>query len=179
MTSLPSHRSAFALAALALCATSSRAATPASYCTATGGAATTLRAYSGTNNAPRNWVAYGGVVQACIYTADDGSQITLWDSTLASPAPTMAALAYYAQVPYAGGGPGNPSTYYCEQLKGAWQVGNGIDGGGWAAAKGANVYGMCVFADGSAIDAWGLMYHSVGTVRGVDLASVLRFANPY
>jgi len=167
------------LTASALFAPATALAAGSAYCTSTGGTATKLRAWAGTNRLPIDWVAYGGIVDACIYEAGDGSQITLWSSTLASPAPTMAALAYYAKTPYVGGGPGNPSVHYCEQLGGAWLIGNGVDGGGWAASRGGRLYGMCVFADGSAIDAWGLLYHSNDIVRGIDLSSVLRFANPY
>ena len=90
----------------------------------------------------------------------------------------MAALAYSAEVP-SNGGVGNPSLAYCLQLGGAWQVGNGLDGGGWATGRGERVYTMCVFADGSAIDTWGLLYHSANIIRGKDLATVLKFANPY
>jgi hypothetical protein len=31
----------------------------------------------------------------------------------------------------------------------------------------------------SSIDSWGLAYHSVGTIRGVDLDGVLRYPSPY
>lgn len=180
----PCTAAAFSIVALAAASlfsvTPAVAAEPASgsYCTSTGGVASTMRPWSGANNSPREWVAYGGSVSACTYTAEDGSQITLWNSTLTSAAPTMAALAYYAKVPL-GSGSGNPSLYYCEQLKGAWMIGNGLDGGGWADSRGGRIYSMCVFADGSAIDAWGLAYHSNGTVRGIDLATVLKFPSPY
>jgi hypothetical protein len=187
MHALPLPASALAtlaLAATALLSAPAHAARPdtgdkGAYCTSTGGTATTMRAWAGTNNDAHLWVPYGGIVQACTYTSSDTSQIVIWQNTLGSPVATMAALAYYAKVPYAGGGPGNPSTYYCEQLKGAWQVGNGLDGGGWANGRGQEVYGMCVFADGSAIDAWGLLYHSNDIVRGIDLGTVLKFPNPY
>jgi hypothetical protein len=36
-----------------------------------------------------------------------------------------------------------------------------------------------MFPDLSSIDSWGLAYHSVGTIRGKDLAKVLRYPNPY
>ncbi len=35
---------------------------------------------------------------------------------------------------------------------------------------------MCVFPDGSMIDEWGLAYHSDGTVRGADLATMFVYA---
>jgi len=150
------------------------------YCASTGGVPSTLRAWANTNDSnPKNWVPYGGRIHACTYTAPDTSQITLWETTLQSPVATMAALAYYAEVPPQGGGGGNPSLGYCVQLGGAWQIGNGLDGGGWATGRGERVYSMCVFADGSAIDAWGLFYHSANIVRGIDLATVLKFPDPY
>jgi hypothetical protein len=36
-----------------------------------------------------------------------------------------------------------------------------------------------VFPDNSTIDSWGLLYHTNGIVRGIDLATVLRYPNPY
>jgi hypothetical protein len=144
------------------------------YCTSTGGVPSTMRAWANGNGNPKDWVPYGGRIHACTYTAPDTSEITLWESTLQSPVATMAALAYYAEVPPQGGGGGNPSLGYCVQLGGAWQIGNGLDGGGWAIGRGERIYSMCVFADGSAIDSWGLFYHSANIVRGIDLATVLK-----
>jgi putative hemolysin len=148
------------------------------YCASTGGVPAKMHTWSGTNNDPSQWVQYGGNQLACVYTAADSSQIAIFESTLESKKPTMAALAYYAEVPY-NGGVGNPSLAYCVQLGGAWQVGNGLDGGGYATAPGERVYSMCVFGDGSSIDTWGLFYHSANIVRGIDLSTVLKFANPY
>jgi putative hemolysin len=148
------------------------------YCTSTGGVAAKMYPFSGTNNDPSQWMQYGGKEMTCTYTAPDTSEITLFESTLESKKPTMAALAYYAEVP-SNGGVGNPSLAYCLQLGGAWQIGNGLDGGGWATGPGARVDTMCVFSDGSAIDTWGLLYHSAGIVRGQDLSLVLKFKNPY
>jgi hypothetical protein len=34
---------------------------------------------------------------------------------------------------------------------------------------------LCMFADGSAIDEWGITYYSDGTVRGADLATKMRY----
>jgi len=148
------------------------------YCTSTGGVPAKMHTFAGTNNDASQWVQYGGNELACTYTADDTSQITIFEHTLESRKPTMAALAYYAEVPPKGG-VGNPSLAYCVQLGGAWQVGNGFDGGGWATGVGERVYSMCVFGDGSAIDTWGLFYHSADIVRGIDLGTVLRFHDPY
>ena len=169
----PAHAAGKATAA----ATDGRDA--AAYCSSTGGVPSKMFPFSGMNNDPKLWMRYGGEVAACTYTNADTSSITLWQSTLASPAPTMAALAYYAQVPQTGGGPGNPAPAYCNQLGGAWMVGNGLDGGGWSTKRGGTAISMCVFADGSAIDDWGLLYHAYSITRGIDLATVLKFANPY
>jgi hypothetical protein len=37
------------------------------------------------------------------------------------------------------------------------------------------VMNLCVFADGSAIDEFGIMYYAAGTVRGADLAPLSRY----
>jgi putative hemolysin len=148
------------------------------HCTATGGVASTMYAWANTNADADQWMQYGGKVAACTYTAADSSQITIWSKTLDSKLPTMAALAYYAEVAYTGSG-GNPADGYCIQLGGSWQIGDGVSGGGWATDRGQNVYGMCSFADGSSIDGWGLLYHAYNIVRGQDLSTVLRFKNPY
>ena len=37
------------------------------------------------------------------------------------------------------------------------------------------VMNLCVFADESAIDAFGLWYHGDGTIRGADLATKFRY----
>ena len=34
---------------------------------------------------------------------------------------------------------------------------------------------LCVFPDLSFIDEWGLAYHSDGTIRGIDLATVMAY----
>jgi len=167
-------------ASLACAASAASASDMTTYCTDTTGVATEMHPYSNTNSEPKLWMAYGGKAQACTYTNADTSRITIWLTTLTSSKPTMAALAYYAKVK-PGKSQGNPSDAYCNKLGGSWQIGNGADGGGWAAQRSADVwiYDMCVFADGSAIDAWGLFYHSADIIRGIDLATVLKFPNPY
>ena len=37
------------------------------------------------------------------------------------------------------------------------------------------VVALCVFADLSFIDEWGLAYHSNGDIRGADLATVMKY----
>lgn len=149
------------------------------YCASTGGALEKVHPWGNTNAAPKDWVRYGGSTEACTYTADDGSRITIWAATLSSKLPTMAALAYYAKVPWNGRGSGNPATLYCIQLGGTEVIGVIGSGSGWAANAGDDPHAMCMFADMSAIDDWGLLYHTNDIIRGKDLSQVLKFANPY
>lgn len=171
------------LAALALAAAGTAHAASTAWCSSTGGTPERLFAFGNTNAAPHLWMAYGGELQACAYSGVDEngytSTITLTEATLESPLPTMAALAYYAKVPWNGTGFGNPAFLYCLQLGGTEQIGAVGSGSGWAHRKGAEVHNLCVFADQSAIDDWGLLYHSNDIIRGIDLTSVLKFANPY
>jgi|SRR5580700_3944481 len=81
----------------------------AAYCTATGGLVEVRYAVYGTNNSQQNWLPLAGVEPFCQYTlAADGSRIHLSLDTLFTTKPTLAALAYYAQVPWNGQGNGNP-----------------------------------------------------------------------
>lgn len=150
----------------------------ASYCTSTGGVSTVTHPYSNTNSDASQWVRYGGTRTMCTYTSTDGSSIQIFNSTLASTYPTMAALAYYAQVPMGSGG-GNPADAYCISLGGTFNIGVPGSGSLWTTKPGVVNGDMCMFADGSGIDAWGLAYHSASIIRGIDLATVLKFANPY
>jgi hypothetical protein len=53
-------------------------------------------------------------------------------------------------------------------------------GGGWVQFGSIDqVLEACIFPDDSTIDSWGLLYHSVGTIRGTDLSTVLKYSNPY
>ena len=112
----------------------------------------------------------------------DGSRIYAELSTLYTEEPSLAALAYYAEVTYNGNCNGNPASCYCSQLGGSDLFG-GINaaGGGWVKKSDPDdpVLEACIFPDMSTIDSWGLFYHSAGIIRGKDLSKVLRFANPY
>ena len=151
------------------------------YCTSTGGLVEVRYAVYGTNNAQQDWLPLAGVETFCQYTlAADGSRIHLSLETLFTTKPTLAALAYYAQVPWNGQGNGNPASYYCTQLGGAEIGATDLAGGGWVAVGGIDqILEACVFPDNSTIDSWGLFYHSDSIVRGIDLSTVLKYANPY
>jgi hypothetical protein len=122
-----------------------------------------------------------GSADFCQFTsAKDGSQINVLLSTLFTKEPSLAALAYYAQVPM-GECQGNPGSCYCTLIGGTDLFG-GINaaGGGWVLESDPNdVLEACIFPDLSSIDSWGLAYHSADIVRGKDLAKVLRYPNPY
>ena len=101
-------------------------------------------------------------------------------NTLYSTKPTLAALAYYAELKmskqcrkYLA----DPAVCYCRQeLFGADFF---TTGGSWVPAgqrpNGNNRTPFCVFSDFSVVDSWGLTYHSAGIVRGMDLSKVLRY----
>ena len=170
-----------AAAATLLPATAAHAAPAADngYCASTGGALTKVHPYGNTNSDAVNWVQYGGSAQACTYTDENGASITAWATTLISKKPTMAALAYYAKVPWNGQGNGNPAALYCIQIGGTQVIGAIGSGSAWATTAGADRRSMCMFADMSAIDDWGLLYHANDIIRGKDLSTVFKFPNPY
>jgi hypothetical protein len=135
------------------------------YCVKTGGVVLLRVPEYGTNGSsplvlanPRNF---------CEYTARDGSSIDVLGTTLYAVKPTLAALAYYAEIP----------SCYCTLLGGSDSFG-GINaaGGGWV--FNANVLEACVFPDESSIDSFGLFYHSANIIRGRNLANVLRYKGP-
>jgi len=144
------------------------------YCQKTGGSVVVRVPEYGTNGGkplvlanPRNW---------CEYTAHDGSKIDVLGATLYATKPSLAALAYYAEV-QPGQCNGNPASCYCSLLGGTDLFG-GINaaGGGWVGPGGLNdVLDACIFPDESSIDSFGLFYHSQDIIRGKDLAKVLRY----
>jgi putative hemolysin len=141
------------------------------YCVKTGGAVLLRVPEYGTNGS--NPLVLANPRNFCEYTARDGSQIDVLGSTLYATKPTLAALAYYAEV-QPGSCQGNPASCYCSLLGGSDSFG-GINaaGGGWVIAT--NVLEACVFPDESSIDSFGLFYHSANIVRGKNLAKVLRY----
>ena len=152
------------------------------YCIQKGGQVVDRMPYYGTNNS--NPLRLAGSQKFCQFTAHDGSRIHALLSTLYATAPTLAALAYYAQVPFDGTGcVGNPGSCYCSQLGGTDLFGGkNLGGGGWVTSDPNNVdltLEACIFPDLSSIDSWGLTYHSVGIIRGQNLHHSLRYKDPY
>ncbi len=151
-----------------------------SYCAQTGGILQMRQAVYGTNNAPADWLPLATTQEFCVYKGSDDSTINLAVATLQATKPTLAALAYYAQVPWNGVGNGNPASFYCTQLGGAEIGATSAGGGAWVATSNPDrELETCVFPDNSTIDSWGLLYHSNNIIRGIDLSTVLKYPNPY
>jgi len=150
----------------------------AKYCVSKGGELELRTPYYGTNDP--NPLRLDGARWFCQFTAKDGSRIHLLLTTLYSPQPTLAALAYYAQVPLGTGCTGNPASCYCSLLGGSDLFGGISAAGGAWVLKGAIDEDLeaCIFPDLSSIDSWGLAYHSAGIIRGRNLANVLRYHKP-
>jgi hypothetical protein len=152
------------------------------YCVSSGGEVDYRQPYFNTNGPEQGWLRLAGSRPFCKFTSqDDGSRIHVELSTLYTTKPSLAALAYYAEVQL-GTCNGNPASCYCTLLGGSDSFG-GINaaGGGWVQKSDPvdTVLEACIFPDMSSIDSWGLAYHSVGTIRGADLDGVLRYPNPY
>ncbi len=113
-----------------------------------------------------------GSAEFCQFTANDGSRIHVLLETLYATQPSLAALAYYnPPTPKPPPNSGNPASFYCSQLGGSE-----LFGGGWVGAGSVDhVLEACIFPDISSIDSWGLYYHARGIIRGVRLATVLRY----
>ncbi len=152
------------------------------YCVNHGGEVDTRAPYFNTNDAEQGWLRLSGDRQFCKFTSKDGSRIHILISTLYSDQPTMAALAYYAKVPYGGTCNGNPGSCYCSQLGGTDLFGGiNLNGGGWVMKSDPvdTVLEACIFPDLSSIDSWGLTYNQAGIIRGKNLAKILRYPDPY
>ena len=153
------------------------------YCVNHGGEVDTRAPYFNTNAEEQAWLRLSGDRQFCKFTSKaDGSRIHILLSTLYSDQPTMAALAYYAKVPYGGTCNGNPGSCYCSQLGGTDLFGGiNLNGGGWVMKSDPvdTVLEACIFPDLSSIDSWGLTYNQAGIIRGKNLAKILRYPDPY
>jgi putative hemolysin len=153
------------------------------YCTSKGGQLVTRVATWNTNADPQAWLQLAGKSEFCEFESGSGqnaTRISVDLTTLYSQQPTMAAIAYLSKVP-----PltppqpsANPAAYNCtNQLGGAADFGNTATPGGWVDTTQPvfKVMNYCVFADGSAIDEFGILYYATGAVRGADLAPILRY----
>jgi len=153
------------------------------YCVKKGGEVDLREPYFNTNDDEKNWLRLSGSRLFCKFTSKkDQSRIHVLLSTLYSQKPTLAALAYYAEVPYNGSCNGNPASCYCSQIGGSDLFGGiNANGGAWVQKSDPidTALEACIFPDMSTIDSWGLTYHQAGEIRGKDLSKVLRFPDPY
>jgi hypothetical protein len=153
------------------------------YCTEQGGMLVDRVATWNTNADQSAWLELAGRMRLCEFEMGEGdstTRISVDLVTLYSEEPTLAGLAYLSKVPPTlPTNSGNPAAYNCAQgLGGATQWGNtSASGGGWVdtSQKTFVVMNLCMFADGSAIDEWGITYYADGTVRGADLATKMRY----
>lgn len=181
---LPALAAATALVVLAACGSddgtsSSGGAAAADVCTNAGGTIETRQAYWGTNLDQSSWVQLAGSIDLCRFEADDQSRIYIDATSLAADRPSLAAAAYLAKLPLPStDGGANPAAVDCATTVGGTSTwGSGSNGGGWVNLDDSTftVLDLCVFADGSAIDQWGIAYYSGGVVRGADLAPMFQF----
>ncbi len=169
-----------ALSATPAVAASRDSAAGGAYCVNNGGVVQVRQATFGTNGGTPLKLA--GVKAFCQFTSKkDGSSISVLIDTLTTKKPTLAALAYYAEVTSDGSTcQGSPGSCYCSQLGGTDLFG-GVNaaGGGWVlTTDSTDALDACIFPDESSIDSYGLFYHSAGIVRGKNLAKALVYQNP-
>ena len=154
------------------------------YCTDQGGMLVDRVATWNANADPSQWLELAGRMRLCEFEMGEGdatTRISVDLVTLYSEEPTLAGLAYLSKVPptFPEGSSANPAAYNCMQgLAGTSQFGNTpASGGGWTDETQPVfvVMSLCMFADGSAIDEWGITYYANGDVRGADLATKMRY----
>ena len=155
------------------------------YCTEKGGTVVTRVPTWNTNSDPQAQLVLGGSREFCEFeSTQPGDQsptrISVDLVTLSSEQPTVAAIAYLSKLPpvVPDQPSANPAQYNCiAQLKGTAEFGNTGVSGGWVDASQPvfTVINYCLFADGSAIDEFGIFYYGTGAIRGADLAPLFRY----
>ena len=154
------------------------------YCTDQGGVLVDRVATWNANADPSAWLELAGRMRLCEFEMGEGdatTRISVDLVTLSSEEPTLAGLAYLSKVPptLPKQSSANPAAHNCMQgLAGTSQFGNTpASGGGWVDETQPTfvVMSLCMFADGSAIDEWGITYYANGDVRGADLATKMRY----
>ena len=163
-------------------ATSGLPAGGQAYCTDHGGRLVNRIATWNTNEDPAAQLQLAGRWTLCEFESGGASptRISVDLTTLSSPQPTLASLAYLSKVPSTQPSQPsqNPAGWYCaNDLDATSSFGNTAAVGGWVdqAQPVFTVMNLCVFADGSAIDEFGLWYHANDIVRGADLAPLFAY----
>jgi hypothetical protein len=153
------------------------------YCVEQGGMLVDRVATWNTNADPPARLKLAGRLRQCEFeSVEDGSptRISVDLRTLYADEPTIAAVAYLSKIaPVLPDQPSaNPASYNCSVgLGGTSTFGNTPTVGGWVAAaeETFDIMNLCVFADMSAIDEFGIFYYATGAVRGADLAEKMRY----
>jgi putative hemolysin len=153
------------------------------YCTDQGGMLVDRVATWNVNADSSAWLELAGRMRLCEFESGEGdttTRISVDLVTLYSEEPTLAGLAYLSKLPPTlPEGSVNPAAFNCmEGLYGTSQFGNApAAGGGWVDQSQPvfEVMSLCMFADGSAIDEWGITYYATGAIRGADLATKMRY----
>lgn len=109
-----------------------------------------------------------GRLPACEWRGADGSKLGLSMRTLAAVQAPQAVKAWLKPVAFDPKVVGSPAARYCTQIGGTSTT--IVHWGARGAAAGE--MGLCLFADGSAIDDWALFYKQGGDLRGMDLATL-------
>jgi hypothetical protein len=153
------------------------------HCVDQGGLLTDRVATWNTNADPQARLELAGRLRLCEFeSVQNGAttRISVDLRTLYAEEPTVAAVAYLSKIPpvLPEQPSANPASYNCsEGLGGTSMFGNTSTVGGWVAAD-EETFGtmnLCVFADMSAIDEFGIFYYATGAVRGADLAEKMRY----
>jgi putative hemolysin len=138
--------------------------TPESWCRDQGGI---VQSY-----VPRNPEAPTVEQPMCVFRNPDGTRILISTTTLAAPHATLAAVAYVNSPPPPNtDGAINPAAEYCLALGGK------TDPAGWYPVNQspARPVPLCVFADNSIIDTWGLASRASHSPHIRDLTSKFRY----
>ena len=155
------------------------AVAPRARCTTAGGIVQARRATWAVDAPPADRVDLGRTVELCQLGGPDddpGTRVYVDLDTLASERPTLAALAYLARIPAADVAGDDAASRYCGQLGGTTSFGDAA-AGGWTAIDDPvdPVITLCVFADGSMIDAPALAAVATGVIRGADLSVLFAY----
>jgi putative hemolysin len=153
------------------------------HCTDSGGEALVARPQGDTNSDQENCLELAGSVELCRFEdgepgARETTRIYVDLVTLYAEEPTLAGVAYLSRVPVTlpETPSANPARFNCAALGGSAQFGGEMSSSGWVTSdRPAEVVDLCVFPDLSFIDEFGIFYYADGTVRGADLATVMRY----
>lgn len=136
-------------------------------CTDAGGTVQQRVPTSGTDADPGEWITLAGIVEVCRFGSSESEsahRLYVDIMTVEEPAPTLAALAYFAKVPVspdAGENSGDAALDYCSGLGGTYSYGPSAIGGLVDVNDPIDTaVTVCTFADGSFVDTEALLSYS-------------------